>query len=531
MAYHTPIYLFLFLPITILCYAVCPQKHRWKVLLIFSYVFFYSVSRKLLIYLIGATVLTHYIGVWLETLQRDCKEKIKKGIEPEQKKALKAAYTKKERGVLVIGIVLMVGCLAYLKYYNFYVLNVNAFMDNHGIGLFRFTVKSVMVPLGISFYTLQSIGYMIDVYRGTIHAERNLGKMALLLGFFPQIMEGPICRYGETAEQLYAGNPITGKNLSFGCQRIVWGMFKKLVIADRLNALVKTVFDLYGNYSGTIVMVAAIGYTIQLYMEFSGAIDIVIGSAEIFGVRMPENFRQPFFAKNASEFWRRWHMSLGAWFRDYIFYPVSMSGLMKKWNKWGRKHVGEYLTKIVLTVIALFPVWFCNGLWHGSNWTYLFYGMYYFVIISLENILEPATEWILGKLKATKENRIYRSLQMMKTLAIIFTGEMFFRAVSIEAGWGMFRQIFRNFGASQLWDGTLLTLGMDQMDFAVVLLGTAVVLLVDVLKEKEISVREMIAAKKLPVRWTVYYAVIFAVIIFGAYGAGYLPVDLIYAGF
>lgn len=530
MAYHTPIYLFLFLPITILCYAVCPQKHRWKVLLIFSYLFFYSVSRKLLIYLIGATVLTHYIGLWLETLHRDHKEIIKK-TDPEQKKALKAVHVRKERCVLALGIVLMVGCLAYLKYYGFYAINLNAFMNTRGIGLFRLTIKELAVPLGISFYTLQSVGYMIDVYRGTIHAERNLGKMALFMGFFPQIMEGPICRYEETAEQLFAGNPIVGKNLSFGCQRIAWGMFKKLVVADRLNALVKTVFDLYGNYSGAIVVVSAIAYTIQLYMEFSGAIDIVIGSAEIFGVQMPENFRQPFFAKNASEFWRRWHMSLGAWFRDYIFYPVSMSGLMKKWNKWGRKHVGEYLTKIVLTVVALFPVWLCNGLWHGSNWTYLFYGMYYFVIISLENILEPVTEWVLDKLKVTKENRIYRGMQVVKTLIIIFVGEMFFRAVSLDAGIDMFQQIFQNFGASQLWDGTLLTLGMDRLDFAVAFVGTTIVLLVDVLKEKGIAIRETIAAKKLPVRWAVYYAVVFAVIIFGAYGVGYMPVDLIYAGF
>ena len=531
MAYHTPIYLFLFLPITILCYAVCPQKHRYKVLLIFSYLFFYSVSRKLLIYLIGATVLTHYISLWLETLQRDYKEKIKKGVEPEEKKTLKAAYTRRERCVLVLGMVLMVGCLAYLKYYNFYAANANAFMNQRGIGLFRFPMKNIMVPLGISFYTLQSIGYMIDVYRGTIRAERNLGKMALFLGFFPQIMEGPICRYGETAEQLYAGNPITVRSLTFGCQRIVWGLFKKLVVADRLNALVKTVFEGYGNYSGAIIVIASIAYTIQLYMEFSGAIDIVIGSAEIFGVRMPENFRQPFFAKNASEFWRRWHISLGAWFRDYIFYPVSMSSLMKKWNKWGRKHVGEYFTKIVLTVVALFPVWFCNGLWHGSNWTYLFYGMYYFVIISLENIFEPATEWTLERLKIKKENKVYRALQMIKTLVIVFVGEMFFRAVSLSAGIDMFRRIFQNFGASQLWDGTLLTLGMDKPDFAVVLVGTVIVLIVDVLKEKGMAIRETIAAKKLPVRWAVYYAVIFAVIIFGAYGVGYMPVDLIYAGF
>ena len=151
MAYHTPIYLFLFLPLTIVCYALCPQKHRCKVLLIFSYLFFYSVSRKLLFYLVGATVLTHYVGVWLETLHRDYKEKVKKGLEAEEKKALKAAYVRKERLVLLFGIVILVGCLAYLKYYNFYAVNANVFLNQKGIGGFRFNIKNIMVPVGISF--------------------------------------------------------------------------------------------------------------------------------------------------------------------------------------------------------------------------------------------------------------------------------------------------------------------------------------------------------------------------------------------
>lgn len=530
MAYHTPIYLFLFLPVTILCYALCPQKHRWKVLLIFSYLFFFCVSRKLVVYIMGATVLTYGIGLWLDRLQYRCKEKAKERNR-EEKKKLKTLYVKKQRAVLMTGILVLVGCLAFLKYYNFYALSANSYMNTKGIGGFRFRTLNLAVPLGISFYTLQAIGYMIDVYRGTVPAEKHPGKIALFLSFFPQLMEGPFYRYGEMAKQLCAGRQITGKNLAFGCQRIIWGMFKKLLIADRLNALVKTVFDNYTGYSGAIIFAGAVFYTIQLYMEFSGAIDIVIGSAEIFGIKMPENFRQPFFARNASEFWRRWHISLGAWFRDYIFYPVSMSGAMKKWNKWGRKHVGEYLTKIVLTVVALFPVWLCNGLWHGSNWTFLFYGMYYFVIISLENILEPVTAWGLGRLKVTKENKIYHGLQVGKTLVIVFIGEMFFRAVSIEAGKNMFLGIFQNFGISQLWDGTLLTLGMDGSDFAVVFAGIAIVLIADVMKERGVCIRETIAAQKAPVRWTIYYAALFSVIILGAYGVGYLPVDLIYAGF
>ena len=529
MAYQTPIYLFLFLPLAILCYAVCPQKHRWKVLLIFSYLFFYSVSRKLLVYLIGTTVLTHYIGLWLELLRAECKGAVK-GLDHDTKKQVKEQYTRKERGVLLCGVIILLAVLAYLKYFNFFAISLSQLSMKKGWG-FQISARNLAVPLGISFYTLQALGYMIDVYRGTIPAEKNLGKLGLFLGFFPQIMEGPICRYGETAQALFAGAPVAGENLRFGIQRILWGLFKKFVIADRLNILVKTVFEAPDTYGGVVVIAAAVSYTVQLYMEFSGAIDIVIGSAQIFGVKMPENFRQPFFSKNASEFWRRWHISLGAWFRDYIFYPVSMSKLMKKWNKFGRTHVGEYGTKIVLTVVALFPVWSCNGLWHGANWTYLFYGMYYFVIISMENILEPVTDAVLHRLHVTKDNKIYRGLQIAKTLVIIFTGEMFFRADSVQIGRTMFLNIFRKFSLTQLWDGTLLTLGMDGHDFIIVLAGTLIVLAADILKEKGICLRKKIALQKLPVRWCIYYAAIFMVIIFGAYGAGYQPVDLIYAGF
>ena len=529
MAYHTPIYLFLFLPLAILCYAICPKKHRWKVLLLFSYLFFYSVSRKLLVYLLGATVLTHYIGIWLETLQTECKGRIK-SLERGEKKEVKAQYIRKERGVLFCGIAAMIGVLWYLKYFNFSAAVVDQFCQQHGIG-FYIQPRAILVPLGVSFYTLQSLGYMIDVYRGTIPAEKNIGKLGLFLGFFPQIMEGPICRYGETAAALYAGEQINRENLLFGIQRIIWGMFKKIVIADRLNTLVAAVYGVSEDFGGIVVIAAAVSYTIQLYMEFSGAIDIVIGSAQIFGVQMPENFRQPFFSRNASEFWRRWHISLGAWFRDYIFYPVSMSKIMKKWNKFGRAHVGEYVTKIVLTVVALFPVWFCNGLWHGANWTYLFYGMYYFVIISLENVLEPPVEFWLRKWNIKKENRFYHGLQIAKTWIIIFTGEMFFRSASVAQGKAMFISIFTKFDPAQLWDGTLLSLGLDIWDFAVVIAETIVVIVADILKEKGVNLRLRISELRLPVRWMIYYAAIFAVIIFGAYGAGYQVVDLIYAGF
>ena len=231
--------------------------------------------------------------------------------------------------------------------------------------------EKLLMPIGISFYTLQAIGYMTDVYWGTIQAETEIWRTALFLGFFPQIMEGPIARYSDVADTLYTGKPLEYRNVVDGYVRIFWGLFKKMVIADRMALMVNQVFDHYADYHGAVILAAAIGYVIQLYMEFSGCMDIIIGSGKLFGICLPENFRQPFCAKNPSEFWRRWHITLGAWFKAYIFYPVSVSGLVKKWNQYGRKHCGKHITRLVTSAIALFPVWVANGVWHGAQWNYI----------------------------------------------------------------------------------------------------------------------------------------------------------------
>ena len=211
---------------------------------------------------------------------------------------------------------------------------------------------------------MQAVAYIFDVYRRKIPADRNLLRLALFMGFFPQIMEGPICRYSETAEQLWAAPMLRYQNLTFGLQRILFGLMKKIVIADRLNLLIKNIFTGYESYDGFVIAVAAVCYTIQLYMDFSGAMDLVIGSGQIFGMKLPENFQRPFFSKTISEFWKRWHITLGAWFKDYIFYPLSMSKPLKKLTARARKRLGNHFGPLLSGAIALFCVWLCNGLWH-----------------------------------------------------------------------------------------------------------------------------------------------------------------------
>ncbi len=514
MAYHKPVYLFLFLPLFLVAYQVAPKRMRKWVLLIASYVFFWTISGKLVLYLMGTTLIIHYVGIWIGWMKEQGNKETKG----------------KQKMVLAGGVLLLLGTLGYLKYYNFFAENVNLLLRMLKLDT-SLQAKEILLPIGISFYTLQAIGYMADVYWGKIKPEQNLGKLALFLAFFPQIMEGPISTYSQTADALWACESLKARNLSRGFARILWGMFKKIVIADRLYVLVQTVFDNYENYGGVVVAAAAVAYTAQLYMEFSGCIDIVIGSGDLFGITLPENFRQPFASRNAAEFWRRWHITLGAWFKAYVFYPVSVSRLSKKWNKFGKKHLSRHATKVGASAIALFPVWLGNGLWHGSQWSYIFFGMYYFVILMAGIMVEPVRLSILNAMHLDEDAWYYRGVQIFKTWIIIVTGELFFRANGLRAGIQMFFSVFRDFTPEQLWNGDMLSLGLDRADYAVVFAGCLVVFLVGVLKERSMLDADRLMEWRTPARWAVYYGLILAVVILGAYGVGYQQVDLIYAGF
>ena len=528
MAYQSLVYGFVFLPLCLAAYQIAPQRWRKRVLLAFSYLFFWLLSRELIIYLLGTTVFVHCIGIWLEWLKSEQKAELLTADRSE-KKRIKSIYQKKSRQVLAFGVLMLLGTLAYLKYYNFFASNVNGIFG----GILPFTIeqKNILMPVGISFYTLQAIGYMADVYWGKIRAEENMEKTALFLAFFPQIMEGPICRYQDTCDTLYEGRPLQMNNLTDGYIRIFWGLFKKTVIADRLAIGVDAIFGNYASYSGSMIVFAAVAYTIQLYMEFSGCMDIIIGSGQLFGVKLPENFRQPFSAQSAAEFWRRWHITLGTWFKTYIFYPVSMSSPVKKWNQYGRKHFGKYITMLGTSAIALFPVWMCNGLWHGARWSYIFYGMYYFSLILVGIAVEPVRDRILKILHISPEFQGLKYMRIAKTWVIIFVGELFFRADGLRAGLHMFRSIFRNFQLSNLWDGSLLNLGMSRADLFAVMAGCIVVAIVGSAKERGIRVRNSLEKKPVFIRWSIYYALILAVIVIAAYGDDYQVVDMIYAGF
>lgn len=514
---------------TALLYAILPQKLRRWVLLLSSYIFFFSVSGKLLGYLLFSTLSVHHISLWLADVQNECSA-LTKGCERAEKKAINAVYQKKQRKILALACFIHIGLLILLKYTPFFGKNLNDLFKLLNWS-FSFKVPTYLIPIGISFYTLQAVAYLFDVYHKKIPADRSLLRLALFMSFFPQIMEGPICRYSDSAEALYEAPRMRYDNFILGSQRILFGIMKKLVIADRLNLLIQNVYSEPKTYDGFVMALGAIGYTFQLYADFSGTMDLVIGAAQMFGIKLPENFKRPFFAATISEFWKRWHITLGTWFKDYIFFPVSMSKPMKKLTSNARKKLGNHYGPLIAGAVSLFCVWFCNGLWHGAGWNYIFFGMYHFVLILCGNIIEPSAIKIAQKLHINRSAFPYRCIQIARTFILVCFGELFFRAEGLSKGLKMFSKIFTDFTFATLKDGSLFKFGMDKQDYIILIVSAVLLFIIGILQEKGINIRNSIAKKNIAVQFAVYYALILFIIIFGAYGTGYVPLDPIYAGF
>ena len=501
LMYSAPLYFIIFLPMVVVLYQLCPQKFRKYILLLANYAFFYTWSKFFLVYQVITMVITY---VSSKIIDHTLNKKTKKFI-------------------LFLAIVINLGVLVILKYTNF--LGENIFAIFHQ----RFTTVHFITPIGISYYTLQMISYLMDISSGKIHSNHSILDFAVYASFFPTLIQGPITRFNEIKDSILACNPITYQNLKFGSQRILFGLMKKMIIADRLDPAVSKIFTSY-TQDGLFSLIGAVLCTIQLYMDFSGIVDICLGSAEIFGIKLPENFRQPFFAENASDFWRRWHITLGTFLRDYVFYPISLAKPTRRLSKFFTIHFGKAAGKFIGPLIALFVVWFLNGLWHGPYWSYIFYGLYYFCFMVLEILLKKPVDDFLKKHQIDNNHTGLRIFRFVKLLIIVIIGELFFRAKTLAVGWTMFSSIFTNFHLSTFKD-TLPFLRLDMIDWSIVIVGIVIIFLVDFYKEFHGSIRNAIELKPTWIRWSIIYTCIFALLIFGAYGPGYDIVAMIYAEF
>jgi len=529
MAYTSYVYLLLFLSITFLAYNLVPNKIKWLILLLASYLFYCISSENLVIYIVISTLSIYFSGLFIQKFN-DKFENAKKYLSKEDRKLLKAKIARYKKIAIAFALIINFGLLLNLKYCNFFAETANSIIHCFNSS-FSIPWRNIVLPLGISFYTLQATSYIIDVYRGKYKADRNLGRIALFLCFFPQIVEGPIGRYDQLADQLYEGHSFNYENFTFGIQLIFWGLFKKIVIADRVNTLVNTVFDNYVNYRGMTIIVSVLLYTLQIYAEFSGCMDIVTGSSQIFGIHLSKNFKRPFFANSINDFWRRWNITLGTWLRDYIFYPISLSKAFMKLSKNVKKHLNVHFGKLIPATFALLFVWLGNGFWHGASWKYISYGMYYYVLMILGMFCEPLFSTILSALHIKRKFKWYHIFQIVRTFIIVNIGMLIFRADDLIVAAKMLISTFSGFTFATLANGSLLTLGIDKLDMQVIMFGALVIFIVGLLQEKGYSLRQTIASKNIVLRWCVYFTAIFFVIILGAYGVGYSPADFIYAQF
>lgn len=529
MTYNTLIFA-VFLLAALLFYFIVPKRGRWIVLLMASYAFYLFNNSFLVVFILITTLSVYLCGRLLGGLA-DRFKKAKKELDREGKKALKEKTNRKKKWVVFAVILINFGLLFFLKYFNFLggsAASLIGLIDSS----FVFRPLDLMLPLGISFYTLQAVSYVVDVYRGKVQADKNLGRVALFLVFFPQIMEGPIGRYDQLAYQLYEGHSFDYTRFKYGGQLILWGLFKKMVVADRASIFVDTVFRQAGVTGGIPVVMAVLLYTLQIYAEFSGTMDIVTGVAQLFGVNLAENFKRPFFSRSVQEFWRRWHITLGAWLRDYIFYPISFSKFFMNLSKKAKKNFNEHFGKLVPVAFAMFFVWFGNGIWHGASWKYVMYGLYYYLIMMIGLLFEPLTRKLIAKIHINTGSRGYRFWQMARTFLFVCFGMLIFRAKDLPQAFSMFGSIFTGFDPGVLTSGALVRdFGLYTSDILLLLLSVILILAVGIMQEKGLVIRDVIAKRKLVVRWAVYYIGIFSVILFGAYGAGYRVIDLIYAQF
>lgn len=494
-------------------YFIVPKKYRWAVLLTASLVFYAINSKFLTVFILLSTVVLFVFGKLIDkqnALYKDQKSKLEK----EERKSLKSKTNKKKRAFVTLAILIDAAFLLVIKYSGFFLGTADSILSLFGVDL-AVKFSGFILPLGISYYTLTGISYITDVYRGTVSAEKNPLKLLLFLSYFPHIVEGPFSRYGELAPQLFEGSSFDFIRLKSGLMRMLWGLTKKLVLADRAAFLVDAVFKTPADFSGANSLLAVLFYTFQIYAEFSGCMDIVCGISEMLGINLAENFRQPFFSKSIDEFWRRWHITLGAWLRDYIFYPVSLSKSSKKLSGFCRKKLGGYYGTLIPAAYALFFVWFMNGFWHGASWKYVFYGLYYYILMMLGKALKP----LFDKIKFNRDSRWFIAFQILRTDIIVFGGMLIFRSHNLKAAWYMFKSIFTSFNFSVFESGSIVKYdNFTTSDLVIVALGITAMLIAGIIKEKGIDLRGKILEHHFLYTWAVLLVMIFVLIIFGIYG-------------
>ena len=474
---------FVFSLLVLLVYYLLPLKIRWTALLAGSAVFvalagWYSVAH------LSAVALVMWGG----------------GLLLRQKKS---------KLLLALLLVLDMGAMVFLKYYP------------------TVTGANLLLPIGLSYFTFQSAGYLIDVYRGKAEAQKNPLRAWLFIGYFPQLSQGPISSWKELGGQLMTGHRLEPEQFSSGFLLMLWGYFKKMVVADRL-ALTTTALLSEGTKPGWYVLGGVVLYTVRLYLDFSGGMDAIRGISRMAGIELPENFRRPFFSQSVAEYWRRWHITLGAWFRTYLLYPFTTSRFGIALGKKATALFGKKAGRVVPSAVATLLVFLLIGIWHSASWTAVIFGAYFGVVMSASMLLDPLWKTMRTTLNLPKKGWM-TPVRLARTWLLILLAQYFAFTFDPSQSFSLLGQTFGSWsfaGFSEMTEAIMVA-----REWIIAGAGCVIVLIVDLLCEKKIDVCGGLARGHFFFRWPILLLLILAILIFGMYGTGYDAAAFLYTQF
>lgn len=484
-----------FFPIVVLFYFLIPKKVRYLWLLATSYFFYMCWNAKYALLLLNSTAITYLSGLLIDRCDR--------GGQPENRKKFYVA----------LSFSINLSILFMFKYFDFTIENINFILRKWNLRVIA-SPFDLLLPVGISFYIFQALSYTMDVYRKEIYVERNFFKYALFVSFFPQLVAGPIERSKNLLKQINRTNDFSYENFRRGLLIMLWGYFQKIVIADRIGLLVDTVFSNVEQYEGGYYLLASILFAIQIYCDFSGYSLIAVGAAKVMGFQLMKNFDCPYFAESVTEFWRRWHISLTSWFRDYLYIPLGGN----------RKGTARKYVNILIVFLV-------SGLWHGAQWTYIIWGGANGLFQIIGSMLRPLRKKIAKFLRVKEESVGHRIFKTFLTFTLVDFTWIFFRAESIHDALHMVKSILTVYNPWIFLDDSIYELGLSQKQFHVLIFSVVILLIVDWLKYKKVNILDKLLEQNIWYRWPVYITGILFVLIFGIWGNSYDTQAFVYFQF